>query len=88
MWYVLQLKYEDGEEENLIIRNERIKFFVSSEEMQNLELKFRDKSSEGDEMDVNEMMVLAASLEGQEIEVGDIIWAKLTGLSLSDSDFA
>lgn len=85
----MQLKYEDGEEENLIIRNERIKFYVSCEEMQNLELNFRDKCSEADEIELNEMMILAASLDQcQETETGDVIWAKLTGLSLSDSDFA
>ncbi|KAK6145756.1 hypothetical protein DH2020_019625 [Rehmannia glutinosa] len=74
------VKYEDEEEENLMLSNERIKFHVSFEEMQSLKLKFRDKSSEVDGIDVNEMMVLAASLDDcQEIETGDIIWAKLTG---------
>ncbi|KAI3459724.1 hypothetical protein Pfo_016387 [Paulownia fortunei] len=74
------VKYQDEEEENLILSNERIKFHVSFEEMQSLKLKFRDKSSEADGIDVNEMMVLAASLDDcQEIETGDIIWAKLTG---------
>lgn len=83
------MKYEDEEEENLILPNERIKFHVSFEEMQSLKLKFCDKSSEADEIDVNEMMVLAASLDDcQEIESGDVIWAKLTGVSLCAFDFA
>lgn len=74
------VKYVDGEEENLIISNERIKFCLSLEEMQSLKLKFREKSSEVDGIDVNELMVLAASLDDcQEIETGDVIWAKLTG---------
>ncbi|GFQ04380.1 histone-lysine n-methyltransferase atx2 [Phtheirospermum japonicum] len=74
------VKYEDEEEENLILSNERVKFHVSFEEMQRLKLKFRDKNPEADGIDVNEMMVLAASLDDcQEIETGDIIWAKLTG---------
>ncbi|KAH6778423.1 trithorax-like protein 2 [Perilla frutescens var. hirtella] len=74
------VKYEDGEEENLMLPNERIKFHVSIEEMQIMELKFCEKSSEADEIDINEMMVLAASLDDcQEIETGDLIWAKLTG---------
>ncbi|KAL0392542.1 UNVERIFIED_CONTAM: histone H3-lysine(4) N-trimethyltransferase ATX1 [Sesamum radiatum] len=74
------VKYEDEEEENLILSNERIKFHISFEEMQSLKLKFREKSSEADGIDVNELMVLAASLDDcQETETGDIIWAKLTG---------
>ncbi|KAL3829250.1 hypothetical protein ACJIZ3_018052 [Penstemon smallii] len=77
------VKYEDGEEENLILSNERIKFHVSSEEMQNLNLKCRDESSEANGIDVDEMLVLAACLdESQEIDPGDIIWAKLTGHAL------
>ncbi|KAK4422058.1 Histone-lysine N-methyltransferase ATX2 [Sesamum alatum] len=74
------VKYEDEEEENLSLSNERIKFHISSEEMASLKLKFREKSSEADGIDVNELMVLAASLDDcQETETGDIIWAKLTG---------
>lgn len=74
------VKYEDGEEENIALPNERVKFHVSLEEMQRMELKLCEKSSEADEIDVNEMMVLAASLDDcQEIETGDLIWAKLTG---------
>lgn len=77
------MKYEDGEQETLILSNERIKFHVSYEEMQSMELKLCEKSSGADEIDANEMMVLAASLDDcQEIETGDLIWAKLTGLSL------
>lgn len=83
------MKYEDGEEENIALPNERVKFHVSLEEMQRMELKLCEKSSEADEIDVNEMMVLAASLDDcQEIETGDLIWAKLTGLSLCAFDFA
>ncbi|KAL0322693.1 UNVERIFIED_CONTAM: histone H3-lysine(4) N-trimethyltransferase ATX1 [Sesamum angustifolium] len=75
-----RVKYEDEEEENLILSNERIKFHISFEEMQSLKLKVREKSSEADGIDVNELMVLAASLDDcQETETGDIIWAKLTG---------
>ncbi|KAL9140489.1 hypothetical protein ABFS82_14G040500 [Erythranthe guttata] len=75
-----QVKYEDGEEEELNLSNERIKFHVSLKEMQDLKLKFLDKSSEVDGIDVNEMMVLAASLDDcPEIETGDVIWAKLAG---------
>lgn len=60
--------------------NERLKFYLSSEEMQSLKLKSSDKSSEADGIDVDEMVVLAASLNDcQELDPGDIIWAKLTG---------
>ncbi|KAG6419853.1 hypothetical protein SASPL_116365 [Salvia splendens] len=84
------LKYEDGEQEDLVISNERIKFYISSKEMQIMELKLYEKSPEADELDANEMIVLAATLDDdcQEIETGDLIWAKLTGLSLSPSGHA
>ncbi|XP_047983095.1 histone-lysine N-methyltransferase ATX2-like isoform X2 [Salvia hispanica] len=75
------LKYEDGEQEELVLSDERIKFYISSKEMQIMELKLCEKSSEADELDANEMMVLAATLDDdcEEIETGDLIWAKLTG---------
>ena len=86
----MQLKYEDGEQEELVLSDERIKFYISSKEMQIMELKLCEKSFEADELDANEMMVLAATLDDdcEEIETGDLIWAKLTGLSLSPSGFA
>ncbi|KAG8369538.1 hypothetical protein BUALT_Bualt14G0023900 [Buddleja alternifolia] len=74
------VKYEDGEEENLILSNERIKFHISHLEMQSLKLKCRGKNFEADGIDLNEMVVLAASFDDyQEIEPEDIIWAKLAG---------
>ncbi|CAA0819888.1 Histone-lysine N-methyltransferase ATX2 [Striga hermonthica] len=74
------VKYEDEEEENLILSNERIKFHVSFEDTQRLKLKSHNKKPDSDGIDVNEMMALAASLDDcQEIETGDVIWAKLTG---------
>ncbi|KAL2485415.1 Histone-lysine N-methyltransferase ATX2 [Abeliophyllum distichum] len=74
------VEYEDEDEENLILAKERIKFYVSLEEMQSLQLKCSDKSLEADGVDVNEMVALAASLdECQDLEPRDIIWAKLTG---------
>ncbi|CAA3025371.1 histone-lysine N-methyltransferase ATX2-like [Olea europaea subsp. europaea] len=74
------VKYEDGDEETLNLSNERVKFYVSSEEMQSLKLRYMDKSSESDGIDVNEMVALAASLDDcHELEPGEIIWAKLTG---------
>ncbi|XP_075512041.1 histone-lysine N-methyltransferase ATX2-like [Primulina tabacum] len=74
------VKYEDDDEESLILANERVKFYVSHEEMQSLKLSCLENSSETDAIDVNEMMVLAASLDDcQEVACGDIIWAKLTG---------
>lgn len=77
------MKYEDGDEETLNLSNERVKFYVSSEEMQSLKLRYMDKSSESDGIDVNEMVALAASLDDcHELEPGEIIWAKLTGMTL------
>ncbi|XP_060181088.1 histone-lysine N-methyltransferase ATX2-like [Lycium barbarum] len=74
------VKYVDGDEEHLLLSNERIKFSVSLEEMNRLKLRPSDTSPETDAIDVDEMVVLAASLEDCEaLEPGDIIWAKLTG---------
>lgn len=80
---VMQVKYKDGDEEDLILSNERLKFFVSSEEMQRLKLSYSVCSSDTDSIDINEMVVLAASLDDcHELDPGDIIWAKLTGMCI------
>lgn len=76
----MQVEYEDGDEEHVILSNEKMKFYVSREDMQRLNLNFGVGSMESDGLDFSEMVVLAASLDGQELEPGDIIWAKLTGL--------
>lgn len=77
----MQVKYKDGDEENLTLSNERIKFYISGEEMQSLNLSCSRNNVDSDVYDYNEMVVLAASLDDcQEVEPGDIIWAKITGL--------
>lgn len=74
------VKYVDGDEEDLLLSNERIKFSVTLEEMNRLKLRPRDTSPETDVIGVDEMIVLAASLvDCEALEPGDIIWAKLTG---------
>ncbi|XP_009802433.1 histone-lysine N-methyltransferase ATX2-like [Nicotiana sylvestris] len=74
------VKYVDGDEEHLLLSNERVKFSVSLEEMSRLKLRSSDTSPETDGIDVDEMVVLAATLDDCEaLEPGDIIWAKLTG---------
>ena len=77
----MQIEYEDGDKEDLIISNEKVKFFISHEEMERLNLTVSVKSTDGDRYDYNEMVVLAASLDDcQDLDPGDIIWAKVTGL--------
>ncbi|KAL3572554.1 hypothetical protein D5086_026458, partial [Populus alba] len=74
------IEYEDGDKEELIISNEKVKFFISHEEMERLNLTVSVKSTDGDRYDYNEMVVLAASLDDcQDLDPGDIIWAKVTG---------
>nr|XP_033514746.1 histone-lysine N-methyltransferase ATX2-like isoform X3 [Nicotiana tomentosiformis] len=74
------VKYVDGDEEHLLLSNERVKFSVSLEEISRLKLRSSDTSPETDGIDVDEMVVLAATLDDCEaLEPGDIIWAKLTG---------
>lgn len=77
----MQVKYEDGDEEDLILSNEKIKFYISQEEIERLKLSVSSNNIDNDGYDYNEMVVLAATLDGcQEPEPGDIIWAKLTGV--------
>ena len=79
----MQVEYEDSDKEELILSNEKVKFYISHEEMQRLNLTCSVTSTDGDVYDYNEMLVLAASLyDCQELDPGDIIWAKLTGLCL------
>ncbi|KAK1439506.1 hypothetical protein QVD17_05325 [Tagetes erecta] len=74
------VEYEDGDEELVILSKERLKFHVSPEEIKCLNLTCDLHCSETDDLDVNEMIVLAANLDDcHDIEPGDIIWAKLTG---------
>ncbi|XP_004298031.1 PREDICTED: histone-lysine N-methyltransferase ATX2-like [Fragaria vesca subsp. vesca] len=77
------VEYEDGDEEDLVISNEKVKFYISREEMESLNLSCSLKNMDSDVYDYNEMVVLAASLDDcQELEPGDIIWAKLTGYAM------
>ncbi|XP_028759661.1 histone-lysine N-methyltransferase ATX2 [Neltuma alba] len=70
------VKYEDGDEENLILSNEKIRFHVSREELKQLNLSSCNIS----DYDAEELLALAASLDNcQEFEPGEVVWAKLTG---------
>ncbi|CAA7015002.1 unnamed protein product [Microthlaspi erraticum] len=74
------VKYEDGSEENLALDCEKIKFFVSREEMELLHMKVCINDVTVGGRDYDDMVVLAATLEGcQDFEAGDIVWAKLAG---------
>ncbi|OVA05105.1 PWWP domain [Macleaya cordata] len=74
------VKYEDGESESLTLSNEKIKFYLSRVEMQSLNLRYSVTNKDNDGLDYGEMLVLAAGFDDcQELEPGDIIWAKLTG---------
>ncbi|KAH1156541.1 hypothetical protein GYH30_051373 [Glycine max] len=75
------VKYDDGDEESLILANENIRFHVSRDEMKHLKLNFaKVRDNNVSDYDVEEMLALAASLDDcQDFEPGDIIWAKLTG---------
>ncbi|KAK7374756.1 hypothetical protein VNO80_08193 [Phaseolus coccineus] len=75
------VKYDDGDEENLILSNENIRFHVSRDEVKHLKLNFaKVRDNNVSDYDVEEMLAMAASLDDcQDFEPGDIIWAKLTG---------
>lgn len=75
--------YGDGDKEDVILSNEHVKFHISSEDILKLKLKCCNKIMDTDPIDVNELMALAATLDdSSEIDPGDIIWAKLTGVYL------
>lgn len=72
----------------MVLSNEKVKFYISGEEMQSLNLSFGVGSVDSDAYDYNEMIVLAASLDDcLEPEPGDIVWAKLTGMCFISSRF-
>lgn len=74
------IKYGDGDVEELALRREMIRYLISREEMERLDLKFGSNDVAVGGQDYDEMVVLAASFEGcQDFEPRDIIWAKLTG---------
>ncbi|KAJ8755248.1 hypothetical protein K2173_019046 [Erythroxylum novogranatense] len=74
------VKYEDGDEEDLGLQDEKIKFFLSREDVVRLNLTFNVTCSDADGYDYDEMVVLATNLDDcQDLEPGDVIWAKLTG---------
>ncbi|GMH29110.1 hypothetical protein Nepgr_030953 [Nepenthes gracilis] len=74
------VKYDDGEEEDLILSQEKIQFYLSREDMQKLNLSLNGNGVDCDDLDYSQLLVLAASLDDcRGLEPGDIIWAKLTG---------
>ncbi|KAL7177050.1 hypothetical protein ACSBR2_030388 [Camellia fascicularis] len=71
--------YEDGDKENIILSNETVKFYISHDELEQLNLSCNIKTSDRD-IDFNEMVMLAASFNDcHELGPGDIVWAKITG---------
>ncbi|GKV12341.1 hypothetical protein SLEP1_g23496 [Rubroshorea leprosula] len=57
------VKYEDGDQEDLVLSNENIKFCISLEEMGCLNLSCNVNSDDNDGYHYDEMVVLAASLD-------------------------
>lgn len=78
----LQIEYDDGEEENLILSNENVKYHVSRNDMEHLKLSYaKVHDNNVSDYNVEEMLALAASMNDcQDFEPGDIVWAKLTGI--------
>lgn len=79
----MQVSYEDGDEEDVNIRSECIKFYISRDEMRRLNLSYKIGTSDTDGLEFSEMVVLAASFDDcHELGLGDIIWAKIAGEGL------
>ncbi|XP_020247221.1 histone-lysine N-methyltransferase TRX1-like [Asparagus officinalis] len=74
------IEYNDGDVEHLSLTDEKIKFHLSTEEVQHWNLKYDVSSREKKGLNYNEMLALAASFDDcQDLEPGDLVWAKLTG---------
>lgn len=78
------IEYDDGEEENLILSNENVKYHVSRNDMERLKLSYaKVHDNNVSDYNVEEMLALAASMNDcQDFEPGDIVWAKLTGYAM------
>ncbi|KAL5082746.1 hypothetical protein RYX36_011167 [Vicia faba] len=78
------IEYDDGDEENLTLSKENVKYHVSRNDMERLKLSYaKVRDSNVSDYDVEEMLALAASMDDcQDFEAGDIIWAKLTGYAM------
>ncbi|KAG9447430.1 hypothetical protein H6P81_013558 [Aristolochia fimbriata] len=78
-----QIGYDDEEIESLILSKEKVKFHVSREDMERLNVKRSASKGDKNSQDYDELVALAAAFDDcQELEPGDIIWAKLTGHSM------
>lgn len=74
------VSYDDGQEEDVIFVKEEIKFYICSEEMQQLNLKMKIMTKEAAGINNEELLVLASIFDDcTDFEVGDIVWAKLKG---------
>lgn len=81
MLNILQVEYDDDDVEYLILSNEKIKFHISCEEMQKLNLKCGVPNMEQKALNYDELLGLAVSFHDcQDLEPGDLVWAKLTGI--------
>ncbi|XP_019707927.1 histone-lysine N-methyltransferase TRX1 [Elaeis guineensis] len=75
-----RVEYDDDDVEYLILSKEKIKFQISCEEMQKLNLKCGVHNMEKKALNYNELLGLAVSFHDcQDLEPGDLVWAKLTG---------
>uniref|UniRef100_A0A175YHQ5 Histone-lysine N-methyltransferase n=1 Tax=Daucus carota subsp. sativus TaxID=79200 RepID=A0A175YHQ5_DAUCS len=76
------IKYKDGDEEHLILPNERISFYVSPKEMQQLKLSYGVPCPDSGNFDICDTIALAATLDDccdRDPSPGDMIWAQITG---------
>ncbi|KAM7260046.1 hypothetical protein ACFE04_015787 [Oxalis oulophora] len=77
------IKYDDGESENLILANEKAKFFVSREEIDHHNFSICTEKMDGEVFGYDEMVVMAAGFDDcQVLEPGNIIWAKVIGYAM------
>ncbi|XP_047318182.1 histone-lysine N-methyltransferase ATX2-like [Impatiens glandulifera] len=91
-WYTARLKeyntetgyhhvlYDDGDEEDVLLRRLKIQFLISEEELQQLRLSPYSSTIASD--DLNQVQTTGHSFDHrQELKPGDVTWAKLAGHS-------
>jgi hypothetical protein len=82
-----QVDYEDGENEELILAKELVRFHLTQEEMVQRNLQFNGGAEDSKNREFQEMTALATVLEHYQEEFGhgELVWAKLKGTPTSSN---
>ena len=79
----VQVDYEDGEHEELILAKELVRLHLTQEEMAGRNLLSSGETEESKNREYQEMTALATVFEDYQEEFGhgEIVWAKIKGIT-------